>query len=358
MANTVARKAVVFNDVEFGAITTIGPLGGNLIQFDRTTFNTNVTLELTAGWITFNHSRFNEGGVIRLGVAQLQIENAIFSRPTTIASTNDPLTVSFTDSSDVVLDRTSQSLLPQIMTLKGTDAVNLTLSGIDLSQCLFATAAHIDQLSLDGSVVFANRPRFGYLEWIRTRRQMIIEEHHWRSHRLERSKWARCTDHPMSATTSVVVQKPEVIAAIYRSLRKSQEDNKNEPGAADFYFGEMEMRRYSGSSSLAERAIITTYWLGSGYGLRALRAIGGLLVMLAVMSLLLQRYGFTQHFHPAYRDSLLYGTQSILSLSLSSGKISLVALTRWGEVIRIGLRIFGPILIALALLSIRNRIKR
>jgi hypothetical protein len=35
---------------------------------------------------------------------------------------------------------------------------------------------------------------------------------------------------------------PDRLAVLYRALRKAQEDNKNEPGAADFYYGEMEMR--------------------------------------------------------------------------------------------------------------------
>ncbi|WP_308407820.1 hypothetical protein [Streptomyces somaliensis] len=34
------------------------------------------------------------------------------------------------------------------------------------------------------------------------------------------------------------------MAALYRQLRKSLEDGKNEPDAADFYYGECEMRRH------------------------------------------------------------------------------------------------------------------
>jgi hypothetical protein len=32
------------------------------------------------------------------------------------------------------------------------------------------------------------------------------------------------------------------IAGLYRALRKGREDARDEPGAADFYYGEMEMR--------------------------------------------------------------------------------------------------------------------
>ncbi|HTD58661.1 MAG TPA: hypothetical protein VK672_07175 [Solirubrobacteraceae bacterium] len=34
------------------------------------------------------------------------------------------------------------------------------------------------------------------------------------------------------------------VAAVYRALRKGLEDNRDEPGAADFYYGEQ--RRWSG----------------------------------------------------------------------------------------------------------------
>ena len=65
--------------------------------------------------------------------------------------------------------------------------------------------------------------------------------------------------------------RPERLATLYRQLRKAQEDIKDEPGAADFYYGEMEMRRHAQTAPAAERAIIWLYWLISGYGLRALR---------------------------------------------------------------------------------------
>ena len=44
------------------------------------------------------------------------------------------------------------------------------------------------------------------------------------------------------------------VAGVYRDLRKGREDNKDEPGAADFYYGEMEMRRLAGSRARRPRA--------------------------------------------------------------------------------------------------------
>ena len=42
---------------------------------------------------------------------------------------------------------------------------------------------------------------------------------------------------------------PAQIADVYRSLRTSVEVRCNEPGAADFYYGEMEMRRLDRTTS-------------------------------------------------------------------------------------------------------------
>ena len=60
---------------------------------------------------------------------------------------------------------------------------------------------------------------------------------------------------------------------MYRSLRKAREDSKDEPGAADFYYGEMEMRRLAAKRLSGERAILFAYKALSGYGIRASRAL-------------------------------------------------------------------------------------
>jgi hypothetical protein len=85
---------------------------------------------------------------------------------------------------------------------------------------------------------------------------------------------------------------PEDVAARYRQLRKAFEDGKNEPGAADFYYGEMEMRRHDReTSSRAERALLSAYWLVSGYGLRASRALGWLVAAMSMTAMLLMFWG-------------------------------------------------------------------
>jgi hypothetical protein len=56
------------------------------------------------------------------------------------------------------------------------------------------------------------------------------------------------------------------LAGLYRALRKAREDAKDEPGAVDFYYGEMEMRRYASrgrtggaSRRQVERGVLTAF---------------------------------------------------------------------------------------------------
>ena len=147
---------------------------------------------------------------------------------------------------------------------------------------------------------------------------------------------------------------PHQIAPIYRSLRKGQEDNKDEPGAADFYYGEMEMRRLNSRKPWPERVVLWLYWLVSGYGLRGLRALASLTVVVIGLAALLHLIGYAvRPSPPSLWGSLLYAASSTLSIGDDQ-----VILTGWGKLLRITLRVAGPVLLGLALLSVRNRVKR
>lgn len=149
---------------------------------------------------------------------------------------------------------------------------------------------------------------------------------------------------------------PAQLAALYRDLRKGREDAKDEPGAADFYYGEMEMRRHSPRSPLAERLVLWLYWLVSGYSLRGLRTLAWLAVVIIGLAALLQSVGFNGG-DPPLRDAVIYAAQS--TVSIPSSNKTLTEHVSWaGEVLRIVLRLAGPLLLGLALLSVRNRVKR
>ncbi|MFF3275873.1 hypothetical protein ACFYWU_33780 [Streptomyces chrestomyceticus] len=167
------------------------------------------------------------------------------------------------------------------------------MTDVDLSQCRFAGAVHLDQLRMNGGTAFARPPPLGWhrhglvpLRW--SRRRLLAEEHHWRAARTGRlapgrqlaiHQWQPGPHHPNLARTPG----PEPLAALYRQLRKALEDGKNEPGAADFYYGECEMRRHDRTGTpWAERVLLTAYWALSGYGLRASQALAWLAAAMTV----------------------------------------------------------------------------
>ncbi|MFD7874452.1 hypothetical protein ACFV5G_10115 [Streptomyces sp. NPDC059766] len=178
----------------------------------------------------------------------------------------------------------------RLTSVGGVDAAHLALYDIDLPDCRFAGAVHLDQLRVDGWCTFANT--LNGIRWHQLlprwwgQRSTLAEERHWR---------AQCARQALAhgwTPADTPVLQPAALAALYRQVRKSLEDGKNEPDAADFYYGEMEMRRHDSTRPPAERALLTAYWAVSGYGLRASCALAWLLGAIATTLLALQLWGF------------------------------------------------------------------
>ncbi|MET8630560.1 hypothetical protein ABZW30_43845 [Kitasatospora sp. NPDC004669] len=99
---------------------------------------------------------------------------------------------------------------------------------------------------------------------------------------------------------------------------------------------------------------MTAYWLVSGYGLRAWRALTCLIAVTATLALVFHLVGFARPPQPvSYRTSLLYALRA--TLSLTDGEVQLTA---WGKLLQAVLRLTGPVLLSLALLALRGRVKR
>ncbi|WP_311766829.1 MULTISPECIES: hypothetical protein [Streptomyces] len=178
---------------------------------------------------------------------------------------------------------------------------------------------------------------------------------------------------------------PADAAALYRQLRKALEDGKNEPGAADFYYGECEMRRHDHTNSpWGERRLLWAYWLVSGYGLRASRALGWLGLAMMTTILLMMGFGLPNETpkqeivrervdgewktvvdkpdpkNPTGDRFTSKRAEKALNVMLNSVvfRSSGQDLTTWGTYTEMASRFTEPILLALAALAIRSRIKR
>lgn len=179
---------------------------------------------------------------------------------------------------------------------------------------------------------------------------------------------------------------PDDVTAVYRQLRKAFEDSKNEPGAADFYYGEMEMRRHDrDNTSRSERVLLHGYWLLSGYGLRASRAAGWLIAAMIITIVLLMGFGLPQNSprqeasgtvpagggrvtctidkddpNPTHDRFTAKRFEKALNVTLNSVifRSSGQDLTTTSTYIEMGSRLLEPALLALAVLAVRGRIKR
>jgi len=112
----------------------------------------------------------------------------------------------------------------------------------------------------------------------------------------------------------------------------------------------MEMRRH-GKGALFERAVIWLYWLVSGYGLRASRALLALGVTVLFFAFLFTVWDIRDGL---FGDNLVFSLQSTTSLLRSPEE----HLSIKGRLLEIGLRLLGPLFFGLALLSLRGRVKR
>ncbi len=181
-------------------------------------------------------------------------------------------------------------------------------------------------------------------------------------------------------------QGPDDLTGVYQQLRKAFEEAGNEPDAADFYYGEMEMRRRDSQRPRAERRLLWAYWLASGYGLRASRALSWLLAAMGITLLALMLLGLPNDTpNPQTTGSYAGGTVKVTTqtpdpaLTLPwhqrvtrerAEKAALVVvnsvvfrssgqnLTLPGTVVEMASRIGEPVLLGLAALAVRSRVKR
>ncbi|MEV6314863.1 pentapeptide repeat-containing protein [Streptomyces sp. NPDC051776] len=274
-----------FDGARFETTPQLGPLiCDGTVALDRAVFGAPVTMQMASRAASCRRTRWRSTAALRLRYAEVDLAGAVLEFPVTVAAAPE----SFTDQhgrnlSESTLEKDRDPRV-RMTALNGLDAVHLALTDVDLTDCLFAGTVNLDQLRIEGRTTFAHPPagwhRRGPMALRWSRRRTLAEEHYWRAATADRptpgqrpssQEWRPGPQHPTCTPG------PETIAATYRQLRKAFEDSKNEPGAADFYYGECEMRRHDHTDTTwTERTLLTVYWAISGYGLRASRALAWL----------------------------------------------------------------------------------
>jgi hypothetical protein len=250
------------------------------------------------------------------------------------------------------------SAKPRILGLQNADAGQMTFARVDMTRCSFYGAHGLGTIDIESTVTFPSKA-----SWFGSRR-FIADEYAWRSHASKLMRRGRVISDvhvgdtrppPKKGESQKVLLPPlsaEQVAAIYRDLRRSLESKSDMPGAADFYYGEMEMRKWSRNRSWTERLLIWGYWVLSGYGLRPGRAFLAWVALVVVGACFLGRGGVD----PASASALEVWIAAIRSTlpGVTTGE----ALTTYGRVIETCLRAGGAVIVALFVLSARTLIMR
>ncbi|MFC8074486.1 pentapeptide repeat-containing protein [Streptomyces sp. NPDC057307] len=375
-----------FEQAVFERAAGLGPfVCAGRVHLSGATFNGPVTLSFSARRVECRRTRWTSTAELRLRYATVDFAHAVFEYPLTIAAEAEPFVtpsgqpvreLPFADAPDATV---------RLVSLRGVDAAHLVLADLDLSGCLFAGTVHLDQLRLEGACLFDEVPT-GTHWWRRrpvrfTQRRALAEEHHWRANLPTAVRGWNV------AVFGAGHAGPPQLAPVYRALRKAFEDSKNEPGAADFYYGEMEMRRHDPTgTSGAERGLLHGYRMLSGYGLRASRTLGWLTAAMFMTIVLLMGFGLPQDSpkqeatgtvapgggkvtfeiekadarNPTGDRFTGERFEKALNVTLNSVvfRSSGQDLTTTGTYIEMVSRVTESVLLALAVLAVRNRVKR
>jgi hypothetical protein len=355
------------------------------VKLSEAVFHGPMTLSFAALRLECWRTRWMSTAEVRLRYATVDFAHAVFEYPLTIAAEPTPFRLSMGQPLDEQALAYAPDATVRVASLRGVDAAHLVLADVDLSECLFTGTVHLDQLRLEGACSFDTVPPGTY--WRRwcparfTKRRTLAEEHHWRANQPTAVRGWNV------AVLAARHAGPAQMAPVYRALRKALEDGKNEPGAADFYYGEMEMRRHDRTGTpRAERGLLHGYWLLSGYGLRASRALGWLTASLLLTIVLLMGFGLPNEDPKQEATGIVPPSggkvtfeidkndpqnptgnrftgkrfEKALNVTLNSVvfRSSGQDLTTAGAYIEMTSRLVEPVLLALAVLAVRGRIKR
>nr|WP_255310722.1 pentapeptide repeat-containing protein [Streptomyces viridosporus] len=370
-----------FDGATFEATTQLGPmLCSKRFGLSGANFAQPVKIEAAARSVECERTRWASRASLAVRYAELDLTDAIFENKVTVTTRESPWN---TYLGPLAEGHFSGPVTAKVVSISGIDAANLVLSGIDLSACSFTGSVNLDQIRLEGDVTLRRTPR----GWIKvhglplrfTDRTILHEEASWRVRNYGDGSWGS-VGAPDTPT-------PAVLTSLYRQLRKSFEDGKNEADAADFYYGEMEMRRNDKTRARSERGLLVAYWMLSGYGLRATRCLAWLMLSMAAVTLLLAFWGLplkdpslvSEVKHPSAEAVVITDREDLeppsgplrdrLTATRLDKSVEVVLnsaifrtsgqnLTTIGRYTEMTARIVNPALLGLAILAVRNRIKR
>jgi uncharacterized protein YjbI with pentapeptide repeats len=311
------------------------------LYLPRSTFNSRVHIDVLSTSIDLTGAVMKEGGLLLLEKAQVRLDQLSLGGPLRVSGKAN-----------------SREQQPEILGLLNADAGKMSLSRVNLTRCSFVGAHGLGSIDIESTVTFARAPYWA------GGRKFIADEYAWRSGagKLLKLGWKLDGVHvavelpkPVRGSQPPILLIPLVptqVESLYRELRRGLEAKSDMPSAADFYFGEMEMRRWGRSGGALERLLVWCYWGFSGYGLRPGRAFLTWLLLIAAGT-----FGLIEFQLPTSQATI---SETLLIAVRASipGFASPTNLSPMGQWIETGIRVVGTVLIALFLLAARSTVMR
>ena len=153
-------------------------------------FESPVTLEIAAQDVVCERTRWESTATVRVRYAAVDFSHAVLSAPVAVTTHPTPFThAGAAVSEDLLVNpglQPSVSERVRVTSVQGVDAAHLVPTDADLSDCVFSGAFHLDQIRLEGRTAFAEAPAGWHRRGVGpihfTRRRVLAEEHHWRTH--------------------------------------------------------------------------------------------------------------------------------------------------------------------------------
>lgn len=319
----------------------IGPCRVANLSLARASILPRVHIDVVANTVDLSDAILREGGLLVLERAKVNLRQV---------SLGGPLRVS---------GKLTGTEVPEIVGLLNADAGKMSFALVSFRRCSLYGAHGLGAVDIESSVIFPKCP------WWAARRYYLADEWAWRAANQSKFRFVRWklagvrigNEHERPRRgEDLGIWLPTLsasqIASTYRDLRRSLESKSDMPGASDFYYGEMEMRRRDRDSSFWDRTLVRAYWMVSGYGLRTGRAVLWYVALIAVATWSMKFGGFAKGPYSISR-ALLFSCRASLP-----GIRTVEPLSQPGEIIELVVRIFGALFVALFLLSLRTIVMR
>jgi hypothetical protein len=307
VGDAIFREANFTGEAVFGGVVL--PKGAD---FSQATFQKGIDLSTTtdgerSGVVDLQGARFITAARIDLG-RPLKLNDVVVQ---------DPLTIVTSSGIGGYAGGKYGHGGPEILSLERVtlEAPLVVGNGVPLRRCLLCGATGLERLRILSDPLwiryagrwkrltkahhwyvryrpgFPKEGDFSFFFRITGGRRVLAEELQWRSFRGEKTAFRLAQDNDINATEIPFAgswPSPPEIEAVYRQLRAALEASKAAPAAADFYYGEMEMRRLGARDAglLLERILLRLYKVTAGYGLRAYRALATYALILLAFSAL------------------------------------------------------------------------